>query len=101
MIYEYVCKKCMRIFEKSYIIGKQPNTVQCVDCGEKSTRYFSAPQIIARTGFFSQAHNCKLGSSHHVREFKKIYHDQTGSHVEEADQVKINRKTKRLEYTES
>lgn len=33
-VYEYLCRNCGKIKEKSYKIDKRPNGVVCGDCGD-------------------------------------------------------------------
>lgn len=53
MIYEYKCKKCEKIIEKSFKIGEAPKKIQCCDCKSSCERVFSPPMIQFRgPGFY-------------------------------------------------
>ena len=54
-IYEYKCKKCEKIFEKEFSLGKAPKQIECIcdGCTSKCNRIFSLPMIkFIGSGFY-------------------------------------------------
>jgi len=65
-IYEYKCKKCDKIFEKNYNLGKAPKIDNCPICGKKCNRFFSPPMIqFIGSGFYVNDSKATQGKDKH------------------------------------
>lgn len=52
-IYEYKCKKCEKILEKEFKLGKAPKKIRCSICNTQCNRVFSPPMIqFVGSGFY-------------------------------------------------
>ena len=47
-IYEYKCKKCMRIIVRSYPMDSFPKTIKCERCGREAEKMISVSNFVMK-----------------------------------------------------